>query len=361
MYHVNKELLSETLVDYLKKRGWMLEESEPDIALLRRTYEDREEEIVLPMDKTYADYQQRITEAIQFLAVAEGRSENQIINELLFQKWDVLQIRISGERIGPGYISYLDKRTIEEGIRKMLLASARYVLDPKIHFKRLYSTTSEQWMKKCRAGLAELGSYILTIQMPLEEKENNFEPPYSRRIAEYFMTTLSKLVKFSENQDLMLSNGDYQLNVNLCFGLAEMKPDEASIDFAFEMKWSPELPIAKTIPTKVEVKDHHLSSIMRIGQKLIPPKSKENQDVFIGRVLVLDGEADEKGKMQGEVTLGLFLEEQQVKAKAFLNSEYYSVVCDAHKHNRYIRVSGVLAEKPRFSDLRDISHLEIID
>lgn len=86
MHHANAEFISEKLIDYLMNRGWSLMESGPDIAVLRKVYIDEEEEIVLPRDRTYADYRQRVREAIQFLAKQEGRSEGDIIVELLPQK-----------------------------------------------------------------------------------------------------------------------------------------------------------------------------------------------------------------------------------------------------------------------------------
>lgn len=154
MYHAELELFSEPLIDYLSNRGWSLMESEPDIAVLRRVYDEQEEEIVLPRDRSYVDYHRRVMDAIRFLSKHEHRSEESILNELLLQKWDILRIRISGDQIGAGYIPYLDKRTIEEGVRKVLLASARYVLDQKSYFKRLYSPFAEQWMEKCQGKSA---------------------------------------------------------------------------------------------------------------------------------------------------------------------------------------------------------------
>ncbi len=357
MFHAEAELFAEPLIDYLRSRGWALMESEPDIAVLRKLFDGQEEELVLPKDRSYSDYHQRVMEAVQSLARYEQSSERSIIEELLVQKWDVLRIRISGDRIGAGNISYLDKGVIEEGIRKVLFASARYVLDPQVHFKRLYSNTVEQWLKKCRAGLAESGSYILTVQMPLEKNLDVFEPPFSRKVGEYLMRSLGHLVGFSGQLHLV---ENHRLNANLCHGLVEMKPDDTVTNFDFEMKWSSMVTQSADIPSKVEVRDHHFSSIMQIGQRLIP-QSKENHNVFIGKVLVLHGEANESGQMQGEATLILLMDEQQVKAKVTFGPERYPLVCDAHKSNKYIRISGILTEKPRCSELRNISDLEIIN
>ncbi len=359
MYHADTELFSEPLIDYLKNRGWTLLESEPDIAVLRKIFIDQEEEIVLPRDRSYADYRQRVLEAIQFLAKNEQSSKEDIIEELFQQKWDVLRIRIKGDRIGNGYISYIDKANIEEGLRKVLFASARSVLDPKPYFKRLYSNAAEQWMKRCRSKADTSGSYILTLQLPLQEGLNDLEVPFSRKVTEYLMTSLSRLIDLSEHSDLPVEKTDPLLNANLCLGLAEMKPDESPIHFDFEMKWSSEIPIKKNIPTKIEILDHHFLSITHIGQKL-KPQTEISEDLFVGKILSLHGEADEYGNMQGEVTLILFMDEQQTKAKAFFGSEFYSLACDAHKQNRYVRISGFLCEKPRCSDLKEISLFEVI-
>ncbi len=359
MHLANIELFSEPLIAYLKNRGWMQMDTDPDIAILRKVFIDQEEEIVLPIDRRFSDYRKRVLEAIHFLAKHECRSEEDIIDDLIPPKWDVLRIKIKGDRIGDGWISYLDKGSIEEGVRKLLFASARSVIDPKPYFKRLYSISAEQWMKKCRAGTAQSGSYILTVQLPLTEESDSVGLPFSRRVTEYLMSSLGQLVELSEHPDTASGKAESHLNANLCLGLAEMKPDENPIQFDFEMKWSSEIPVNKNIPAKVEIRDHHFPSIMRIGQKL-KPQTEINQDNFVGKVLTLNGEADEQGNMQGEATLVLFIDEQQTKAKVYFGSAYYSIACDAHKQNQYVRISGILSEKPRCSDLKDVSLFEIL-
>jgi hypothetical protein len=359
MYPADAELFSEPLIDYLMARDWMLMESEPDIAVLRKMIRNQEEEIVLPRDRTYVDYHQRILEALRFLAQYEQSTILEIKEELLSQKWDMLRIRIKGAQIGNGYISYADKICIEEGLRKVLLASARCVLEPKPYYKRLYSIPAEQWMKRCRAKADQSGSYILTVQLPLDKNIDDLEIPLSRRVAEYLMTSLNQLVFLSEQSDSFVEIEEALLNANLCLGVAEMKPDENPIDFNFEMKWSSEIPIKTSIPTKIEILDHHFPSIINIGQRL-KPQTEITQNIFVGKVQSLHGEADEQGNMLGEATLILFRDEEQTKAKVFFGSEYYSMACDAHKQNRYIRISGSLFEKPRYSDLKNISCFEMI-
>lgn len=343
MQPVNNEVYSEQLITYLQNNGWSLIGSEIDIAVLRKIISGQEEEIILPKDLNFTDYHQRVDEAIQFLAQLENSSKKEIIEELFSTKWDVLRIRIKGDKIGLGCISYFDKGIIEEALRKVLLTSARSISDPKPYFKRLYSASVEQWMKKCRARTPEPGSYIISIQFPLEEEIE--ETPFSRKVSEYLMKSLGQLVELSQKSSSVLELQNLNLNANLCLALAEMKPDDASIYFDFEMKWSPKISVNKNIPEKIEIKDRYFSTFMNIGQKL-KPKSEANKDVFIGRVLTLRGEAGEDGKMEGEVTLTIFIDEEQtIKAKVFFSSKYYLAACDALKQNKYIRISGTLLKK----------------
>ena len=361
MYHAKNELFSEPLIEYLMDKGWELMESEPDIAVLRKCSNNEEEdEIVLPRNRSYADYHLRIKEAVRFLANYEQTTENGIIEELLHEKWDTLRIRISGDRIGNGSISFLDKGIIEEGVRKILLASACSIQNPKLYFKRLYSSTAEQWMRKCHSHADESGSYILTVRFPLEMGSEDSKIPFSRKVGEYLMSSLSSLAFLSGKPEVNLDMQSAHLNANFCLGLAEMKPDEAPINFGFEMSWSAGIPLNNSIPSKVVIDDRCFSSIIRIGHKLMP-QTEVNQDVFVGKVLSLHGLPDDAGNMQGEVTLILLLDEQQTKAKAFLGPEFYSQACDAHKHNNYVRISGILSEKPRCSDLNEITHFTILE
>ena len=350
MQHTSIELLSEPLIEYLTNHGWTLTDSSRGIAVLRKIIGDQRNQILLPIDRDFSDYRERVWDAIHFLVKYEGRSERDILDDIIPPKWDTLRIRIQGDHIGNGWISYLDKARIEEGIRKLLFAAARSVLDPKPYFKRLYSITAEQWMRKCRAGAAEAGSYILSVQMPLEEDLDSSNFPFSRKVTEHLMTSLNQLTQHPDKADV---------NANLCLGLAEMKPDESTIQFDFEMKWSADVPVNKSIPAKIQIQDRHFPAIKRLGQRL-KPQTEVSKNLFVGKVFALRGEGDEDGRMSGEVILALSMDKQQVKAKVDLGAAMYALACDAHKQNLPVRVSGSLSEKSRGSDLLDVTLFEII-
>ncbi len=102
-----------------------------------------------------------------------------------------------------------------------------------------------------------------------------------------------------------------------------------------------------------------MPTISSIGEHLKPQQEITESD-FIGKITGLHGSENEEGKMEGDITLALLVDDESKKAKAYLDSAFYSEACDAHKNGKYVQISGVLKEKPRLSILEDVSHFEVI-
>lgn len=60
------------------------------------------------------------------------------------------------------------------------------------------------------------------------------------------------------------------------------------------------------------------------------------------------------------VNMILLVDEEPLRAKGFLKHDFYCLACDAHKDNKYIKLSAILREKPRTSDLDQISSFEVL-
>ncbi len=360
-------LFSEQVIDYLRQRGWSrIEPGLPKIAILRKNFLYQEEEIVLPIDRSFGDYQRRIYDAIQFLSRHEDREPSEIIEDLLNLEHDVLRVRITGDQIGNGWMSYFDKRSVEEGLRKVLVASALFAIDPKPYYKKLHRAQAEQWMRGCRAGAPETGSYVVKIQFPMDEAqsipEQSTKHPFSRKVSECLMTSLNQLASFVDRPSTNLPVAELEplaFSANLCLALAEMKSSVGAMHFNFEMNWSQTVPLNGNIPREVAIRDTHFPSITKIGQQLKPP-AEITQSLFIGKVLSLSGAENDEGSVEGDVHLSLLVDEESIKARASLNPMLYSIACDAHKENRYIRVSGILREQPRCSELKEVTSFEAV-
>jgi len=117
--------------------------------------------------------------------------------------------------------------------------------------------------------------------------------------------------------------------------------------------------VERNDPTKVKIQDNYIPTISKIGEHL-KPQQEITQSDFIGKITGLHGSENEQGKIEGDITLALLVDEESKKAKAYLDSTFYPQACDAHKNGKYVQISGILKEKPRLSILEEISNFEVI-
>lgn len=354
------------ILKYFQSYDWQTAEPSPftDIAILRKNIHEEQEEILIPCDQSFADFHERILDAIVSLAKFENKILDDVISDLLSIGSDVLRLRISGSNVQRGIISFLEEMSIKEGLKKILSSVACQILDPRPFYKKLHRGEAEQLIRQCKIGQPENGSFIIKFYFPtldsnyVSKTSSECEKPFARRVAEQLMISLQDLVSFIENKkpsDALAS----KFNANFCFGLVEMKPSESLIDLDFQVSWSGEIPIDKSIPTHVRIRDTYIPTISSIGEHLKPQQEIKQSD-FIGKITGLHGSENEEGKVEGDITLALLVDDESKKAKAYLGSAFYSQACDAHKNSKYVQISGLLKEKPRLSILEEVSHFEVI-
>ena len=136
-------------------------------------------------------------------------------------------------------------------------------------------------------------------------------------------------------------------------------PGDSKVDLDFQMSWSEEVPISTNVPKKVTIFNSYIPVISKIGENLKPHQEATKSD-FIGKIVGLAGSENEQGDIEGDITLAILDDDDNKKAKAFLNQKFYCEACDAHKKGNYVKISGLLREKPRLNILEDVSSFEVI-
>ena len=319
------------LVKYLTFRDWTLVEYAmvTDIAILHKTVDGQVEEIVVPRDQEFADYFQGIIEVIRRISLYEKRSMEGVLRDLLASHSDVLRIRITGKNVEGGSIPLLDERAIMDGFKKVLTASACYIIEPRSFYSKLQRSEAEQLLRNCRLGTSEAGSYIINVQIPLYDVEysqnKGVNKPFARKVAEYLMKSLNRVVAYVEQQNVanvVNVDKDFELNANLCLGLVEMDLGESKTNLDFQMSWCSDVPVAADVPAKVTIYDNYVPSIAKLALSLKPVK-EATENTFIGKITSLNGMENENGEMEGDVVFSLLVDEESLKAKGFLPTEIY--------------------------------------
>lgn len=101
-------------------------------------------QVIIPIDKTLADYKKAMFDAIEQIAFLEGQSTEQLMLYLLNPNTDILKIRLQKKDVEAGSIFFDDAINLFENAKKLIAATALDVLHPKhIHQGRPEEAVSQ--------------------------------------------------------------------------------------------------------------------------------------------------------------------------------------------------------------------------
>ncbi|HNC46531.1 MAG TPA: hypothetical protein PLU80_20335, partial [Acidobacteriota bacterium] len=86
-----------TLEHYAQATGWRKVENIPDAVALYRRPESELDEILIPKDRSFADFSRQMASVVQFLAEFEDRSVLAVLNDILLPPSDVVRFILEGD------------------------------------------------------------------------------------------------------------------------------------------------------------------------------------------------------------------------------------------------------------------------
>ena len=218
---------------YLTSQGWIPQATNGSNRRLSLHHpQHRGVELLLPMERTLGDFALRMGEVVVGLAQIEDRPVGQVLNDLSMPPGDVFRFGVAGSVAALGNVP-LDEglRTIEGG-RKLLWASAHSTVQPQPLLPQRKLQQVEEFLRSCRLGQTERGSFITTIlgRVPPEIQpslefgsEGTLEgiEPFARRVTTRLMESLglvSHAIRSGET-GLILDSVDRGVSANLCEAL----------------------------------------------------------------------------------------------------------------------------------------------
>jgi len=218
----------------------------------------------------------------------------------------------------------------------------------------------KKYVDRCRFGQTFLGSYGVTIEMPMapSSHENVEQMPFERRIMVRIARGLHTIRKASQEVDVSVLTNAYKqgFNANLYETMQNLMDSlqECQIEFAFT--WSPEYVVPQELT--------NMSAIRLVPASVIPflesaakslRRSSESQDTTVmGKIIQLRGseEVTEEGddlvfsSEHGTIVIEWETEKgRPCQIRAVLSQEDYRLACDAHRDDQAISIKGK-PEKP---------------
>jgi len=325
---------------------------EPD-AVLRQ--------LVVPLEETFDDYAESVGNVVYKLAAFEKRTPMEVLNLLLLPPADVLRFRESSPDTETGTLHLDQAVSVLEGARRMLLVVAHSVLRPQAYHPRLSRGEAEQFVRNCRLGQTERGSFTVTVACPLDfVSATLFEPdPFARRVTHGLFTQLTAIAEAADaNQvDKLADLTAYPyMSANLCEALLMLRPPGERSRLSVSVAWSKALPMPTSSrrDASVDLRQECFDAVEYLAPKLRKaPQPKE--EPFVGFVDVLRGQPNADGKMAGEVVFSIVLDGGELlRARAELSPDDYQTAGDAHLHNEPVYIRGFLVRAPRSNRIDDV-------
>lgn len=352
--------------DYLKSRGWTSIASRRDYVAIFRN--GGNVELHVPLDRSLADYTEGMAVLARRLAQHEGRTTAAVIRDLRGPRKDILRFALEGASAAAGSVGLFDGAGLVNGARHVLLASACAAEKPGQKFyPRMSLTEAEAFAHSCKLGQTEIGSFVLTVEAPLEtglQLTNGSAEPFGRRATRYLTEALGCLKSAIDTgaTDGILEprSGAPIVTANLCEGVVAMAPKDESCDLRIRATFSAIVPLPSTPPpTSVYFERTTYPIIEELGRRLRPAAGPQPVR-FIGVVSGLRGEPGPDQRMEGTVEVSVLHDDELLPVQFDVGPDDYAKAITAHASQRVIAVRGVLHRGARKAKLEQVTGFEVL-
>lgn len=351
---------------YLAARGWTSVPSRRDYAAIYRSPGGGEIEVQIPLDTSLADYGDAMFLAARRLSQFEDRGPEQVLRDLLQPRYDALRYALVADQLKAGTVDLLTGSSFISGAVKSLRASACSTQQPRRFHPRMTLTDADNYVRACRLGQTEVGSYVLTINAPLhlhEQINAVDEAPFGRRATALLLEStayIARAIRQGDASRILEDRSDAPLvSANLCEALVEMMPADESADLRLSASWSPLIPAPESTASDVCLDRTMFEPIEELAQQLRPARTGE-PGRFVGKVIELSGTPNVAGELEGDVVLQVQTDDQLLKVRVTLEPAAYKEAGLAHFEQRYVSVRGQLHRGGRTHSLRQASELEVL-
>lgn len=319
-------------------------------------------QLVVPLDESFDDYGESVAEAIRKLAAFENRSPIEVLNHILLPPSDVFRFSEIGPGTEAGTLPFQQAVEFLEGTRTMLLATAHSTLRPQAYHPRLSRAEAQQFVRRCRLGQTERGSFTFTVACPLDflPGTQSGSEPFGRQVTHSLVASLAGVAKETEENrvDELADPAKYpQLSANFLEAMLLLRPSDERSSLRVSVDWSKAVaPPDGTLKRKaVQLRQECFEAAEYLAPKLraVPEPVLET---FVGFVEVLRGQAGPDGEMAGEVVFSITLDGGElIRARADLSASNYQTAGDAHLKHEPVYFRGYLIRAPRLNRVERVT------
>ncbi|QDV33710.1 hypothetical protein [Tautonia plasticadhaerens] len=347
---------------YLTSRGWR-PQGDADLpkAVTLRHPDHAGVELVVPMERSLGDYVLRMADVVVAIARIEDRPVDQVLNDLATPPGDVFRFRVVGSVATLGNLPLDEAIQLIGGGRQLLWASAYSTIQPQPLLPQRTLKQVDDFLKSCRMGQTERGSFVATIITPVPpeiQQTLGFDDadlqeeiePFPRRVTTRLMESLGLVAGAIRSGETgrILEGVNQGVSANLCETLAAMKPpgDESRLDI--KVTWArsrSHLPAG--VPETVSFPKEDFDIIAEAGRQL-RVRAVARRETYIGKV----GNVKRTARPLFPGICGWMVMATEVggvpaRVKVDLNSDEFAQACDALRDEQRVAVTGIIRQETK--------------
>ncbi len=318
-----------------------------------------------------------MADVIRTLAIVEQQPVLQMLNDLSGPPCDVVRLRVQSSEASLGNFPLDDALQLLRGGRDMLLSAACSVTRPQAFHPEKSLKNASEFIKGCRLGQTERGSFVATIITPVppafepvpllpdDEEFREATEPFARRVTTRLMNSLNivdQAVK-TTRLDPIYNGVDAGVSANLCEAVASMKPPGEQSRLDIQMNWSRSRPrLPSGVPRVVSFSEGDFPILVEAG-RLLRERATPRRERFVGKVFSLQAEvASLFDDLAGKIVIRTEIGGQSARVKVVLSREDYRLACDAHRDDRKVAVVGIIHHdvKIRVYELSEPSGFQVL-
>lgn len=356
------------LQQYLRSRGWR-ERPLREGALAHRFEREVEGTLVpitVPARSDLGDYERRVAEVIEALAVIEQREPRAIVADLERPSADLLRVRVASARTEAGATPLKLALDVRMVTWQVLLAASHSVLFRRAVHPRLSVKEAIAFADGCLEGPTERGSFVTNVIVPVTPPiATDEDESFGRRVTTLVIDALEFVRDSVENDRaealLTPAAATAGASANLLDALASL--DESGTRGVLvdtSVQWAVEHPSARATPS-VRLDGRTFPKLREVA-KVLRDRAPAPAGEFVGYVLGLRRERNEPDA-DGTAILHGTVEgmEQPIRASATLDSRTYSLAASAHEACVAVRVQGALRRRGRRWEFAAVTAFEVDD
>lgn len=363
---------------YLRNTGWTRKEiGRNDIGLFLKGTDTTIHEVILPLTRDFADYRERMMDALEQIAMVEERDIDQVLTDLTIDPADIVRFRVvSSDTVG-GTISFLEGFNLLESAKKALFTTACDLIKPEKYHRRLGLKGAQQFIEKCRLGQTEKGSFVASVICPFLNQSEQEEAQrltifnssadltssFTRKVTRRMMWALAEIKRSidraEENRIIDMQGGEI-ISANFLESIIELNSIKESREIEIKTSWSIFASESQPLNDIVRLSNDYLPVLETLVSKM-RPSDEGVEDLFVGKISLTKADPDPNTRSDGEIILNYVLgdEEKVSKARVTLNAEDYRKACEAHLRGQTVKVKGRLIMSGRSKFIQNPS-LEVV-